>query len=102
MSETYTVTCECSNCDHVGPVEIAKGTPCDGPQTCHKCGCVTAKKHTPRAFVPPYVPYRQPDYVQPAWITPTPITIITQPNTCPSRSTFYDIQCERPLLTTYN
>ena len=93
MSETYTVNCECSNCDHVGPVELDKGTPCDGPQTCPKCGCKTAKKHTPKPaplapYEPPYQPWRQPIVDRPIWITP-PITIITQPNTSPPPSRFY-------------
>ena len=43
--ETYSVNVECSNCDHVGPLEIPKGTPVADKMECPNCGCETAKKH---------------------------------------------------------
>jgi hypothetical protein len=105
MSETYSVNCKCSNCDHVGPVELAKGTPCDGPMMCPNCGCKSARKHAPEPYVPAVIPWRrEPVDIRPIWITPQPVPSITQPNTCPPPSRFYpEPHCDlTPKVTCHN
>ena len=44
MSETYSVKCECTNCDYSGKAEFAKGEAVPSVFECPNCGCETAKR----------------------------------------------------------
>ena len=43
--KTYTIQVQCSNCDHIGPTEIQRGTPVPDQLECPNCSCKTAKKY---------------------------------------------------------
>ena len=60
-NETYSVNVECSNCDHVGPLDIPKGTLVADKMECPNCGCETAKKHEPVVNMP-LNPWPAPDH----------------------------------------
>lgn len=77
---TYTIECECNNCDFSGPVEIEKGTVAAlGNIVCPNCGCRHLKNKVKPApidtWVKPSYPYR---YECP------PIVITPEPNPLPS------------------
>ncbi len=56
-NETYAVKCKCSNCNHEGAAEFAKGTPVPTVLECPNCGCETAKKAV-NVELPPFPPTR--------------------------------------------
>jgi hypothetical protein len=73
---TYTIECECNNCDFSGPVEIEKGTVAAlGNIVCPNCGCRHLKKKvkttTKQDWVTPHYPYRY--ECPPIVITPDPL-----------------------------
>lgn len=49
---TYTIQVKCSNCDHIGPTEIQKGTPVPDQLECPNCSCKTARKHNAVSSLP--------------------------------------------------
>ena len=51
---TYTIQVKCSNCDHIGPTEIPKGTPVPDQLVCPNCSCETAKKYNAVSSLPLY------------------------------------------------
>ena len=73
-TETYSVNVECSNCDHVGLLNIPKGTPVADKMECPNCGCETAKKHEPVVNMPliQWLDHRPTPIFHPP-ITPSPL-----------------------------
>lgn len=65
MTDTYSINCRCSNCDHAGPKELPKGTLVPDKFACPNCGCETAVKcakpaPSPTRDVSPFEPWRNP------------------------------------------
>lgn len=84
MSETYSVRCECSNCEWAGEIEVPKGTLKPTSAVCPNCGCNTAsatrksikvekpyQPSWPKPWAPsPFSPYTLENPDKDAWVIP--------------------------------
>lgn len=98
MIGTYTVHCECSNCEKDGQLQLPKGTPVSGKHICPHCGCKTAEMRSSKIRIKPekidwptlppladpYLPYPSPHKPwtqEPPWKGPPIIWMQPPPNT---------------------